>query len=117
MIMRRSGELLRDGAVYLLDAAGRYRITDAGVDQALRAQFDGASLSVHMVAEDSPLPTAAGMVVGPASMKLQQIIELCERSGHPVLLQEDGQLCGACGEPEIVRALAGQLGAASAVGA
>jgi glycine betaine/proline transport system ATP-binding protein len=117
MIMRRRGEFLRDGSAYLLDTAGRYRITDAGSGQALSARFDGASLLLHTVAEDSPLPTAAGMVVGPASMKLQQIIELCERSGHPVLLQEDGQLCGACGEPEIVRALAGQLGAAAAAGA
>jgi hypothetical protein len=108
---------MRDGAAYLLDAAGRYRITDAGLGQALSAQLSGASLSLHVVAENSPLPATAGMVVGPASMKLQQIIELCERSGHPVLLQEDGQWCGACGEPEIVRALAGQLGATAAAGA
>ena len=33
-------------------------------------------------------------------------------SGHPVLLQEDGKLCGVCGEAEILRALAGSAGRA-----
>jgi hypothetical protein len=48
---------------------------------------------------------------------MQEIVELCAHSGHPVLLQQDGQLCGACGEAEILRALAGSFGATVVPGA
>ena len=52
--------------------------------------------------------------VVPGTTMLQQIVELCAVSGHPVLLQEDGQFCGMCGEAEIMRALAGSAGATEA---
>jgi Zn finger protein HypA/HybF involved in hydrogenase expression len=50
------------------------------------------------------------MVVAPATLTLQQIVMLCAQSGHPVLLEDQGVICGACGQAEILRALATRYG-------
>jgi hypothetical protein len=42
-------------------------------------------------------------------MSLRTLIELRQRTGHPVLLVEDGCFCGICDEAEIVRGLAGRM--------
>jgi len=57
----------------------------------------------------APGSTALGEVayLAPASSTLQALVELCVRSGHPVLLEEAGEFRGCCGEAEIMRALAG----------
>jgi glycine betaine/proline transport system ATP-binding protein len=111
MVMRRSTDMARpaagSGTDLCIDPAGRYVVT---------RNADGRAVSVHVAGEPLPLAAVtaenvraapAGMLIAPAAMKLQQIVELCALSGHPVLLEEDGRLCGACGEPEILRALAG----------
>ena len=46
------------------------------------------------------------VLVAPSSISLQSLIELRQRTGHPVLLAEDGEEVGVCGEVEIIRALA-----------
>jgi glycine betaine/proline transport system ATP-binding protein len=48
-----------------------------------------------------------GIAVAPASLSLQSIIELRQRTGHPVLLAEQGRILGVCCEGDIIRALAG----------
>jgi hypothetical protein len=80
------------------------------------ARMDGEPLPIVPAANAADLPMTPGMQLAPAEAGLQRIVELCSRSGHPVLLQEDGRLCGACGEAEILRALAGSFGAAMVPG-
>jgi glycine betaine/proline transport system ATP-binding protein len=115
MIMRTRAEMdpAAAGAAHgiQVDAAGRYvvRLDAAGRPQS--ARLNGEPLPIVPVVESADQPTAPGMPLAPAATLLQQIVELCAHSGHPVLLQADGQLCGACGEAEILRALAGSLGA------
>jgi glycine betaine/proline transport system ATP-binding protein len=94
-----------------VDVAGRYVVRlDAG-GRPESARMNGEPLPIVPMAETGNQPVAAGMQLAPVATALQQIVELCSRSGHPVLLQEDGRLCGACGEAEILRALAGSFGA------
>jgi hypothetical protein len=45
--------------------------------------------------------------VTPPSLSLQEIIHICQSTGHPVLLAEDGKILGVCGQAEIIRALSG----------
>jgi hypothetical protein len=52
--------------------------------------------------------------VAPASLSLQELIQLRQSTGHPVLLAEDGRIIGVCGESEIIRALAGSRKGAAA---
>ena len=51
---------------------------------------------------------ASTVAVAPASISLRAIIQLRQRTGHPVLLVDNGCFCGICDEAEIVRALAGR---------
>jgi len=66
----------------------------------MRRRSDGASDGEDLWL-DPALPSA------PASASLQEIIQLRQSTGHPVLLVEAGQVIGVCGETEIIRALAG----------
>ncbi len=50
----------------------------------------------------------ARLAAAPASSSLQEIIQLHQTSGQPVLLTQDGRLLGVCGEREIIKALAGR---------
>jgi glycine betaine/proline transport system ATP-binding protein len=115
MIMRTRADMapaVAGGAPGIqVDAAGRYvvRLDAAGHPES--ARMNGEPLPIVPLAEAAGQPMAPGMRLAPATTALQQIVELCARSGHPVLLQEDGRLCGACGEAEILRALAGSFGA------
>jgi hypothetical protein len=46
------------------------------------------------------------VIVAPATLSLQALIQLRRKTGHPVLLAEGGAVLGVCGETEIVGALA-----------
>ncbi len=94
-----------------VDAAGRYVVRLDAAGRPESARVNGEPLPIVPLTEAASAPTAPGIRLAPATTALQQIVELCSRSGHPVLLHEDGQLCGACGEAEILRALAGSFGA------
>lgn len=50
-----------------------------------------------------PIKTACW---SPATLSLQSLIQLRRKTGHPVLLAEEGRVLGVCGENEIVSALA-----------
>ena len=107
MIMRKREQMARADGVLCLDDARHYRLQlDSrfapvelrfhGQPHALRAVEQGASC-----AEDE-----RAVLVAPASISLQSLIELRQRTGHPVLLAEGGEVVGVCGEVEIIRALA-----------
>ena len=109
MIMRGHEELARDGQQLWLDAARRYQITldQRGECMTLRVDGQAAPFARH---EDLPGNSgpAPGLVIASEALSLQRIIQLRQLSGHPVLLAQDGVVCGVCDECEIVRALAGK---------
>jgi len=107
MIMNSLPELPReDGAVWL-DPAGRYQLVLNAAEEATALRLDGALqriLDVEPGSTDAALQGA--LAAAPGSSSLQEIIQLHQSSGHPVLLTEDGRVLGVCGEREILRALA-----------
>ena len=115
MIMRGRDQMDRmDGALFL-DEARRYRLRlDAG-DAPLELSLDGQPHPLRAVEDEAGC--AAGersVIVAPASFSLQALIDLRRRTGHPVLLAEDGRLMGVCGETEIIAALAARNTGAAA---
>jgi glycine betaine/proline transport system ATP-binding protein len=113
MIMRHAATMSSTGSGHELavDTAGRYVVILDATGGAAGARVDGQILKIASAGELSPADGGSVMCVAPSASTLQQLIELCARSGHPVLLQEDGKLCGVCGEAEIMSALAGASGA------
>ena len=118
MIMRHRDEMTPTGVGsspgLQVDPAGRYVVSLDAAGRPAAVRLEGRSLPLSAVCDADTRSPAPGIRLAPAAMTLQQIIELCSHSGHPVLLQHDGQLCGACGEAEILRALAGSLGTTAA---
>jgi glycine betaine/proline transport system ATP-binding protein len=116
MIMRHRDTLRASGAgaEILLDPDGRYAVAVDADGAAASARLDGQPMRLGTPDDRAPTGANHSIYVAPHTTALQQIIELCARSGHPVLLQQDGKLCGVCGETEILRALAGSGGAAEA---
>ncbi len=112
MIMRGRAEMPPAGAGpgLRLDGAGRYVVVLDAAGRAVEAQCDGRPLSLRGAAESKAGTEDYAICVAPASTTLQLLIEMCVRSGHPVLLEEDGRFCGCCGEAEIMHALAGTPG-------
>jgi len=121
MIMRSRAEMITiasgDTHDLQIDAAGRYvvRLDAAGHPQ--DARLNGQPLAIIAATSQETGTALPGLRLAPVATSLQEIVELCAHSGHPVLLQQDGQLCGACGEAEILRALAGSFGATVVPGA
>ncbi len=121
MIMRPCADMIQvaagDARGLQIDAAGRYlvRIDAAGRPQ--QALLNGQPLALIAADATGAGAPAAGLRMVPVAASMQEIVELCAHSGHPVLLQQDGRLCGACGEAEILRALAGSFGATVVPGA
>lgn len=109
MIMRRVADLPRDGAHVWLDSTQRYRVTLDAASAPTAITFEGSVQELGQVAEDSWQQLRSGVAVAPASLSLRAIIELRQRTGHPVLLVEGGGFCGLCDAPEIVRGLAGRI--------
>ncbi|HSY08062.1 MAG TPA: choline ABC transporter ATP-binding protein [Steroidobacteraceae bacterium] len=109
MVMRRSTELVRDGGGIWLDDARRYRVAVNGASEPTAVSFDGEAQALGQVQEEAWQHVRTGVAIAPASMPLRVIIELRQRTGHPVLLVDAGCLCGVCDAAEIVRALAGRM--------
>jgi len=116
MIMRPLAALARDGEARWLDPARRARLGfDAG-GRPGRCTLDGAPAPLVAAADESALPVGAaalaagrGVALAPAAFSLQAIIRLCQMTGLPVALHDaEGRVVGACGEREIVAALAGR---------
>jgi glycine betaine/proline transport system ATP-binding protein len=121
MIMRARGDMAPAAAGAAagiqIDAAGRYVVRLDAAGRPVSAHVNGEPLPILALGSSADQSMSPGMRLAPAVTALQQIVELCSHSGHPVLLQEDGRLCGACGEAEILRALAGSFGATVLPGA
>jgi glycine betaine/proline transport system ATP-binding protein len=121
MIMRTSAGMIASGSGdtqgLQIDTAGRYVVRLDAAGQPRDAHLDGRPLPIIAVTGQEAAAAGSGLRLAPVSISMQEIVELCAHSGHPVLLQHDGQLCGVCGEAEILRALAGSFGATVVPGA
>jgi len=108
MIMQRRALMMGADGHLWLDERQRYRLTLNSSDEAISVHLDGVEHELSLIADEADLTLLQpGLAVAPASLSLQSIIELRQRTGHPVLLAEDGKILGVCGESEIIRALAG----------
>jgi glycine betaine/proline transport system ATP-binding protein len=108
MVMRQAHEFIFENGAIWLDAARRYRMSVNEAREPTGISCDGELQPLGRVEEGSWQQFPAGVAVAPASMSLRTLIELRQRTGHPVLLVEAGCFCGVCDEAEIVRALAGR---------
>jgi len=108
--LRAHGAGTGAGAGLRLDADGRYVIYLDTDGRPTDVRHDGQPLPIRNADDAASDHSQGGIYVAVAGTNLQRIVELCARSGHPVLLQEDGAVCGSCGEHEITRALAGSAG-------
>jgi glycine betaine/proline transport system ATP-binding protein len=97
MIMRPRAAMAGDGDGLWLDAARRYRVLLGEGDRVAEVHVDGR-----------PLDPGQSLEIADAGLSLQEIIQLRQRSGHPVLLADAGRIVGYCCHGEIVRALAGR---------
>jgi glycine betaine/proline transport system ATP-binding protein len=112
MIMQHRAQLQSDGAGVWLDGARRYRLALDELDRATHVTIDGAPHALNHVrdeaeAERTPASAHGGLSIVPAGVALQAIIRLRQRTGHPVLVSDQGRIVGVCCESDIIRALAG----------
>lgn len=112
-VMREVAVLERAGGSFLVDKAGHYRFDPAPGDAIGRLRCDGAEIPLlaNPAEPEALCVRRAAAIVAPAT-PLKLIIRLRQRSGHPVLLAEDGKLVGVCDASEILSALAGERGVA-----
>ena len=108
MIMQRRAHLQSDGAAVWLDRARRYRLSLDELDRATDLTIDGTPHALNHISDEADVERAhEGLSVVPASVALQAIIRLRQRTGHPVLVSDQGRILGVCCESDIIRALAG----------
>ena len=110
MIMRARADLAGEGNLIWLDEGRRYRLSLSASHEALVLHRDGAALALrHVQGDPDPAPPGAEpcLLIAPAALSLQSIIQLRQSTGHPVLLSDNGRIVGVCSETEIIRALAG----------
>jgi glycine betaine/proline transport system ATP-binding protein len=100
---------VRENGVIWLDDARRYQVFVNAASEPTGISWNGAAQTFGRVEEDSCEQVPAGVAVAPSSMSLRAIIQLRQRTGHPVLLVDAGCFCGICDEAQIVRALAGRV--------
>jgi len=109
MIMRTREELACEGEHVWLDPERRYQLILDSQGECHAVRIDGVDASIAQFDEAVGSAIApAAVLIAPASLSLQRLIQLRQQSGHPVLLAEEGVICGVCDENEIVRALAGR---------
>ena len=125
MIMSDRASMTAEAGALWLDANRRYQLFLDANDEFLEIKVDGRTQTARSVQNvpaagpvraetEVPAGIAAasqGVAIAPASLSLQEIIQLCRATGHPVLLAEDRRILGVCGESEIIRALAGSRAA------
>jgi glycine betaine/proline transport system ATP-binding protein len=107
MVMRGCEQMERADGALCLDGQRHYRLTLDAAGTPLELRLDGESHPFRIIGDEADC--AAGeraVIVAPATLSLQSLIELRRKTGHPVLLAEDGAVLGVCGETEIVGALA-----------
>lgn len=110
MVMRPLQALRREGAHWLLDAAGQYRLhADGGSAGGL------AVGAMTLLRQDQPLafsgdsdPAGAdrdGVRLVAADTDLRTLVRLRQASGHPLLVIDAGRVLGVCDGSDILRAL------------
>jgi len=108
MIMQRRSNLQSDGTGVWLDAARRYRLNLDDSDRASDLTIDGAPHALNHIRDEADVERwGEGLSVVPGSVALQHIIRLRQRTGHPVLVSDQGRILGVCCESDIIRALSG----------
>jgi glycine betaine/proline transport system ATP-binding protein len=100
MAMRRICDLPRSGSWITLDAGAHYRLVVTDRIVPIASTGNG---SVELACVDAQTP-------------LKDVIDLQHRTGHPVLLAEDGRISGVCTTEDVVRALAERHGAVKQAG-
>ena len=106
MVMRECGQMeLADGA-FCLDEHRRYQLKLDASRAPLELRLNGQPHPLRILDDDANCAEGErAMIVAPATLSLQALIQLRRKTGHPVLLAERGAVLGVCGETEIVRAL------------
>jgi glycine betaine/proline transport system ATP-binding protein len=106
MIMRGCTPVHGDADSLWLDDARRYRLELNGARAPTAAHLEGRIHSVLHIEEGQPVPADSGaLFTAPAEASLQELIQLHEASGHPVVLLSSGQVLGVCGPREFLKAL------------
>jgi len=112
MVMRTRESLASEGETLWLDTARRYALQAGAGGAAMQLRLDGASLPIHHVEDETAcLEGERALVAAPAGITLQGLIHIRRRTGHPVVLVEDGRVLGVAGETEIIGALSSRGGA------
>ncbi len=114
MIMRRCEQMDQADGALCLDDARHYQLKLDPQLAPVELRLNGQPHPLRVVGDDAVCAEdERAVIVAPASLALQALIDLRRRTGHPVLLAEGGQVLGVCGETEIICALAAR-GSASA---
>jgi glycine betaine/proline transport system ATP-binding protein len=110
MIMRRREQMVLADGAFCLDDSRRYQLKLDSRHGPVELQLNGQPHPLRIVGEDAVCAEdERAVIVAPASLSLQSLIDLRRRTGHPVLLAEGGQVLGVCGETEIIGALAARV--------
>jgi glycine betaine/proline transport system ATP-binding protein len=105
--MRAVGDLARENGALWLDSRRRYQLELDADMRPTSARVDGLDHALVRFDDASGPIQPDRMVLAEAGLPLSTIIRICQANSHPVLLVENGQLCGVCGETEILKALSG----------
>jgi glycine betaine/proline transport system ATP-binding protein len=107
MVMRGCEQMERADGALCLDEQRRYRLTLDAAGTPLELRLDGEPHAFRIIGDGVDCAAdESAVIVAPATLSLQSLIELRRKTGHPVLLAEGGAVVGVCGETEIVGALA-----------
>ena len=112
MVMRARDELASEGGTLWLDTARRYALVGGAGGTPLELRLDGAAYPIRQVEDETACEEGErALVAAPAGITLQGLIHIRRRTGHPVVLVEDGRVLGVAGETEIIGALSSRGGA------
>lgn len=106
-VMRALADVSGDTGAAWLDGRRSYHLELDSERRPTSARMDGENLSLVSFDEGSGAVIADGMILAEAGLPLSTIIRLCQSNSHPVLLMDNGQVQGVCGQSEILRALSG----------
>jgi glycine betaine/proline transport system ATP-binding protein len=107
MVMRRCEQMERADGALCLDDHRRYQLKLDAARAPLELRLNGQPHPFRVVSDDAHCADdERAVIVAPATLSLQSLIQLRRKTGHPVLLAEGGAVLGVCGETEIVGALA-----------
>jgi glycine betaine/proline transport system ATP-binding protein len=107
MVMRRCEQMERADGALCLDDHRRYQLKLDAARAPVELRLNGQPHPFRVVSDDAHCADdERAVIVAPATLSLQSLIQLRRKTGHPVLLAEGGAVLGVCGETEIVGALA-----------